>query len=103
MSSKGKLTISVGMVSSFSIEELERFGLGKGEIFERKAMVIIEDSGPGISQDFIDTRLFKPFVSTKDKGMGIGLYQCKVSIERMGGKIYCYSKPGVGTAFCMMV
>lgn len=103
MSSKGKLIISVGMVTSFATEELERFGLGKREITENKAMVMIEDSGPGISQEFIDTRLFRPFVSTKDKGMGIGLYQCKVSVERMGGKIYCYSKPGVGTAFCVMV
>jgi signal transduction histidine kinase len=56
-----------------------------------------------MSQEFIDNGLFKPFVSTKDKGMGIGLYQCKVSVERMGGKIYCYSKPDIGTAFCLMV
>jgi putative PEP-CTERM system histidine kinase len=103
MSSRGKLVLSAGMVTSFNSEKLERFGLSKGEIADRRAIVIVEDTGTGMSQEFIDNGLFKPFVSTKDKGMGIGLYQCKVSVERMGGKIYCHSKPGVGTAFCVMV
>jgi putative PEP-CTERM system histidine kinase len=103
MSFKGKLTLLAGMVTSFDAAHLECFGLSKSETTNSKAIMIIEDTGPGMTQDFIDNGLFKPFVSTKDKGMGIGLYQCKVSIERMGGKIYCYSRPGVGTAFCVMV
>lgn len=103
MSSHGKLTISVGKCTSFESSNLERFGLAQGELSDGKALFIIEDTGPGMTQEFIDSGLFKPFVSTKDKGMGIGLYQCKVSVERMGGKIYCYSKLGSGTAFCVMV
>ncbi len=103
MSSKGNLTVSVGKSTSFDSTNLERFGLAKGELSDEKAVLVIEDTGPGMTQDFIDNGLFKPFISTKDKGMGIGLYQCKVSVERMGGKIYCYSKLGTGTAFCVMV
>lgn len=103
MSSKGRLVLFSGKITSFQSEQLERFGLAKGELTGGKSIVIIEDSGSGMSQEFIDNSLFKPFVSTKDKGMGIGLYQCKVLVERMGGKIYCYSKPGEGTAFCVMV
>lgn len=103
MSLKGKLTVSVGKITSFDPRCLERFGLAHGELSEGKALLVIEDTGSGMSQEFIDNGLFKPFVSTKDKGMGIGLYQCKVSVERMGGKIYCYSRRGEGTAFCVMV
>jgi putative PEP-CTERM system histidine kinase len=103
MSSEGKLTVSVGKSTSFDSSSLERFGLAQSELSEKKAILLIEDTGSGMTQEFIDNGLFKPFVSTKDKGMGIGLYQCKVSVERMGGKIYCYSKLGSGTAFCVMV
>jgi putative PEP-CTERM system histidine kinase len=103
MSSHGKLIMSIGKGSSFKPINLERFGLAQGELSGERVLLVVEDTGVGMSQDFIDNGLFKPFVSTKDKGMGIGLYQCKVSIERMGGRIYCYSKLGAGTAFCVMV
>jgi putative PEP-CTERM system histidine kinase len=103
MSCKGKIVLSTGMIDSIDSVHLEMFGFAKSEISVAKAFMVIEDTGPGMTQDFIDNGLFKPFVSTKDKGMGIGLYQCKISIERMGGKIYCYSRPGVGTVFCVIV
>jgi signal transduction histidine kinase len=56
-----------------------------------------------MSEEFIDQRLFKPFSTTKDKGIGIGLYQCKILVEKMGGTLLCVSRPGQGTMFCILL
>lgn len=58
------------------------------------------DSGKGMSNDFIQTQLFKPFVSTKGrKGMGIGVYQAKTYVEQHGGTITATAKEGKGAMF----
>jgi putative PEP-CTERM system histidine kinase len=59
----------------------------------------ISDQGCGMSDDFIRNRLFQPFQTTKQKGFGIGLYQCRQIIESHGGKIEVSSKVGKGTSF----
>ena len=52
-----------------------------------------------MSPEFIENRLFKPFSSTKKKGLGIGLYQCKTIVEAHEGTIEVESSQGVGTSF----
>jgi len=59
----------------------------------------IADTGQGMDQDFIRSRLFQPFQTTKPRGLGIGLYQCKQIIEGHGGKIEVRSQIGQGTTF----
>jgi len=78
---------------------------GKGEISikvgiqDDKGFVLVSDKGIGMSKEFIETRLFKPFQTTKKKGLGIGLYQCKTIIDAHGGKIKVKSIEGKGTDF----
>jgi putative PEP-CTERM system histidine kinase len=58
------------------------------------------DNGVGMSQDFIKTKLFRPFESTKGlSGMGIGAYQCRETLRGLGGDLKVTSQPGVGTEF----
>ena len=59
----------------------------------------VKDSGVGMSQDFIDNYLFKPFNSTKRKGLGLALYSSKEIVNLHGGKIFVESCPGRGTKF----
>lgn len=60
----------------------------------------IQDSGCGMSDDFIATRLFKPFDSTKgNAGMGIGAYDAQIFVEQCGGQLRVQSKEGEGTTF----
>ncbi|MCK5393162.1 MAG: GHKL domain-containing protein, partial [Candidatus Omnitrophica bacterium] len=61
--------------------------------------LLIKDTGKGMTEDFIENRLFKPFSSTKKQGMGIGLYQCKSIIEAHNGTIVANSSVNVGTTF----
>ncbi|MFZ5510833.1 MAG: sensor histidine kinase [Pseudomonadota bacterium] len=58
--------------------------------------VSIRDDGPGMTEEQ-KKRLFKPFHTTKAKGLGIGLALAKRIIERFGGRIVVASEPGRGT------
>jgi putative PEP-CTERM system histidine kinase len=63
----------------------------------------IKDNGYGMTEEFINNRLFKPFSTTKKKGLGIGLYQCKQVIEAHGGKIEANSEVGKGSVFTVFL
>ncbi|MDD3294957.1 MAG: PEP-CTERM system histidine kinase PrsK [Geobacteraceae bacterium] len=61
--------------------------------------VRVEDSGCGMTDEFMARELFRPFRTTKKKGLGIGLYQCKQTVEAYGGVIEARSEVGVGAVF----
>lgn len=62
-------------------------------------MLSISDNGRGMSKEFIEQSLFRPFKTTKKEGMGIGLFQSKMIIEAHGGRIEVESEENVGTTF----
>lgn len=66
---------------------------------EKFVEVTVSDTGCGMPREFIDRQLFKPFQSTKNKGLGIGLFQCKTIVEAHGGEILVESEEGKGTSF----
>ncbi|MCX4025003.1 PEP-CTERM system histidine kinase PrsK [Endozoicomonas sp. SM1973] len=64
------------------------------------AIISITDNGVGMDAEFIKTRLFKPFDTTKgNAGMGIGVFDAKEFIESQDGIISVNSEPGKGTEF----
>jgi two-component system sensor kinase FixL len=60
--------------------------------------VTVADSGGGIDTE-IRTRLFQPFVTTKQRGMGIGLSLCRTIVNSHGGEIATEPNPKGGTIF----
>ncbi|HWR81923.1 MAG TPA: ATP-binding protein [Candidatus Deferrimicrobium sp.] len=64
-----------------------------------RVTVSIRDTGRGMSRDFLETKLFQPFVSTKRKGMGIGLYQSYEAVRQLGGELKAVSEEGHGSTF----
>ncbi len=63
------------------------------------ALVVVEDTGCGMSEE-VRKHIFEPFFTTKEEeGMGLGLRMAHLVIARHGGSIRCSSTPGVGTRF----
>jgi len=64
---------------------------------DNMACIDVIDTGHGMSQEFIRERLFKPFQTTKQAGMGIGAYESYQYIQELGGRIIVDSTLNVGT------
>ena len=60
--------------------------------------VAVHDSGPGIDQSIAD-KLFEPFVTTKQSGLGIGLSVCKSIVEAHDGRLWVETNDMGGTTF----
>jgi signal transduction histidine kinase len=60
--------------------------------------VRVADAGPGLPAR-VRERVFEPFVSTKDAGMGLGLSICRRIVETHAGEITAADRPGGGTVF----
>ena len=67
----------------------------------RHLRVDIIDSGPGISPEVLG-QVFRPFFTTKPKGLGLGLPLAKRIIERFGGSIRVDSRPEGGTTVTLL-
>lgn len=66
------------------------------------AVITLIDNGIGMTESFITERLFKPFDTTKgNAGMGIGAYEARDYILKIGGKMDVESKPDYGTTFTL--
>ncbi len=64
----------------------------------------IRDNGCGMTQEFIQTRLFRPFESTKGlTGMGIGVFQSREYLRKLGGNLTARSRQGEGTVFTLTI
>jgi two-component system sensor kinase FixL len=65
---------------------------------ESEVVIRVHDDGPGIHED-VRANLFKPFVTSKRKGTGLGLAFCKKVVEEHGGKIRADKGPLGGALF----
>ncbi|HEY6814436.1 MAG TPA: XrtA/PEP-CTERM system histidine kinase PrsK [Croceibacterium sp.] len=72
-------------------------------IVEAHAVLEIVDSGDGMTPEFIRTRLFKPFHSSKPGGFGIGAFEARELIRAMGGRLDVESREGLGTRFRILL
>jgi len=64
----------------------------------REALLAVKDTGPGLD-DEAAARLFEPFYSTKERGMGVGLGVCRSIVELHGGRLWFGRNPEGGAAF----
>jgi two-component system sensor kinase FixL len=60
--------------------------------------VTVADTGSGLAPDVV-SQLFRPFVTTKQQGMGVGLSICRTIVESHGGQIWAEPNPEGGTMF----
>jgi putative PEP-CTERM system histidine kinase len=74
-----------------------RIGIGSTE----EARIEVIDRGCGMAPDFVRSRLFHPFSSTKEGGFGVGAYEAKSLVAAMGGRLEVESRQGEGTSFAL--
>ncbi|HSG29411.1 MAG TPA: ATP-binding protein, partial [Candidatus Krumholzibacterium sp.] len=78
--------------------DLEMGTDGRGGIYIRVA-----DTGPGFDPSYLETRLFRPFSSTKKNGLGIGLVLCRTLVEAHGGTITIANTDGKGALVSIII
>jgi two-component system, NtrC family, sensor histidine kinase HydH len=65
-------------------------------------VLTVEDTGDGVPADLLP-KIFEPYVSTKAKGMGLGLAIARRIVETHGGRIDVESQPARGTRFTVSI
>lgn len=94
------------VVENLVINALEAMGakggrltVEAGTLEGHRVFINVADTGVGMSEEFIKTRLFRPFSTTKNKGIGLGLFTCREIVETHGGRLEVESQVGAGTRF----
>jgi signal transduction histidine kinase len=94
------------VVENLVLNAIEAMGAKKGKLSieagpegASEVFFSVADTGPGMTEEFQRTRLFRPFKTTKSKGVGLGLYTCREVVKAHGGHIDVESQKGVGTCF----
>jgi putative PEP-CTERM system histidine kinase len=62
-----------------------------------RVALTVADNGCGMTPAFLKDSLFRPFQTTKTKGLGIGMFQSRMVVEAHGGSIQVDSEAGKGT------
>ncbi|RMF60316.1 MAG: PAS domain S-box protein [Calditrichaeota bacterium] len=92
MDEGGRLTVTTFKESLTDVEQVEHQYVG----------VKITDTGHGIAEE-VKEKIFNPFFTTKQDGLGLGLSICSRLIEENRGRIEVFSTPGEGTCFVVLL
>jgi signal transduction histidine kinase len=94
------------VIENLVINALEAMGAREGVLTieaghtdDGKLFFSVADTGRGMSEEFLRTRLFHAFATTKKQGVGLGLYTCREVVRAHGGQIDVESEEGSGTCF----
>lgn len=68
-----------------------------GEAEGKVLSIVVQDTGCGMSADFLRERLSRPFQTTKTSGMGIGVFETRQYLNEIGGQLHFDSEVGKGT------
>ncbi len=64
---------------------------------QNEVIIEIEDDGPGMDKEYVESHLFRPLDSEKTSGYGLGAFQTRQLVRNMGGRLEVNSEVGSGT------
>jgi two-component system sensor histidine kinase HydH len=76
-------------------------GIDRPTPADRHLIVTVTDAGPGLPD--LGEKIFEPFVSTKESGLGLGLSICRRIAEAHGGTLTAATLPGGGAVFTLRI
>ena len=76
--------------------------LVQAELVKKMAVCSVIDQGPGLAQEGAE-KIFEPFVTSKESGLGVGLYLVRKIVEAHGGRVYFRKGPEGGSIFTMEI
>ncbi len=68
-----------------------------------RLLLDIIDRGSGMSPEFVRDDLFRPFLSSKKDGWGVGVFQARELLREAGGDLLVMSAPGRGTTMRLVL
>jgi putative PEP-CTERM system histidine kinase len=95
----------IGHIVQNAIDATDRSGRVSVSLSRKgeQALVEVSDTGHGMTSDFVRERLFKPFQTTKQTGMGIGAYESYQYVQELGGSMTVDSTLGSGTTIRVLL
>ena len=97
MEAGGQLSVTTATKQVTLLEE-QQAKLARSDQELYYVVIKVSDTGSGIPPDQLE-KIFNPFFTTKQEGVGLGLSICSRLIEENRGKIEVFSEPGKGTTF----
>jgi two-component system, LuxR family, sensor kinase FixL len=85
-------------IEAMEMSSLKQLTIDVHIISDDQVQVSVRDTGCGLDSN-IEANLFQPFMSTKAKGMGLGLSICRTIVEAHGGQLVAETYNGAGTVF----
>jgi Na+/proline symporter/signal transduction histidine kinase len=95
------ITILHNLIRNAAMYSLSKDKKATIRIYNEGRDVIVYDDGVGIRSDRILTIFDRGTTYDSKRGSGFGLYYCKIEMERLGGRIRCYSREGEFTKFVL--
>jgi hypothetical protein len=82
--------------------ERRRLNISARQVDQRLLQVEVADNGHGLAEEDVE-KIFAPFYTTKQEGMGIGLAICRSIVEFHQGHLWVKARREGGTVFCFTV
>jgi signal transduction histidine kinase len=92
------LNLTRNAAEAMSESPVREVVISTAALADRSIEVRVADTGPGLAVE-VRAKLFKPFVSTKTNGMGVGLSICRTIVDAHGGRMWASDNPRGGTIF----